>query len=175
MVDNNASFTPTWGETDPTASIGDEVGGLQNVAVPQMVSPGTRTARLRDSLLWAPREAAGKGPGVWALRLLAVSEGPSTLWTWVSCPSKAWHPRSWLHAAPSSGHALPGLGPSAMWTVRLVNTSCVPWALRTHQGPLLRVRILGRPGLLIPAIFQGRSSDLLFTQAKRGRRGEGPA
>lgn len=80
---------------------------------------------------------AGKGPGVWVLLLLAASKRQSTLWTWVSCSSKAWHSTSWLHAAPSSGLvAERGLGLSLpMWTVKLADTSWVPWAPRNHQWP----------------------------------------
>lgn len=34
MVDNDVSFTPTWGETDPTVSIKGEVGGTAELACP---------------------------------------------------------------------------------------------------------------------------------------------
>lgn len=164
LVDNNASFTPTWGETDPTAS------QYQGVC------------RMWLSLRWCLLEHAQQGSGIhcYGLRGRQLGKGPEggPCGCWL-CPRA--HQRSGLAFPAPQKPGTPGPGstqPPAqgthcqtwarlpMWTVRLVDTSGVPWALRTHQGPLLRVRILGRPGLLSPTISQGSSCDLLFTQAK---------
>lgn len=135
--------------------------------------------RTWPSLRWSLLEHAQQGSGIhcYGLRGRQLGKGPECgpcgCWP---CPRA--HQRSGLGFPAPQKPGTPGPGSTqppaqgmhcqawARLPMRLVDTSCVPWALRTHQGPLLHVRILGRPGLLIPTIFQGSSCDLLFTQAK---------
>lgn len=147
MVDNNTSFMPTWGELTPLPASG---------------------ARWEDCRMWLPLrwsllEHTQQGSGIHCSRLRGRQLGKGlecgSCRCWL-CPRA--HQRSGFGFPAPQKPGTPGPGPTQppaqgthcrawarlpMWTVRLVDTSCVPGSLRTHQGSLLCVRILGRAGL----------------------------